>query len=201
MARLLRLSTTAPFRPYEGSVCGLSWNRHEETLPETYRVPAIISRQSHQDPSPKVSRVRTKGRYRNHHTCMVLASCRSILQTERCHCNRDRYVAPIASLSLVMHGFIIGTSNFGIADVPLPEDSALINQILWGSIGWSVGRSRASIYPDNKLFSRKRQRPRCCVGRPRIWSRTNHSFRRRWQPVIFVASRTPKRTLMEVPDN
>ncbi|KAF8195372.1 pyruvate decarboxylase THI3 [Pholiota molesta] len=32
-----------------------------------------------------------------------------------------------------------GTANFGILDVPLPEGSILINQILWGSIGWSVG--------------------------------------------------------------
>lgn len=32
-----------------------------------------------------------------------------------------------------------GTANFGILDVPLPEKSVLINQIFWGSIGWSVG--------------------------------------------------------------
>ncbi|KAG5727919.1 putative pyruvate decarboxylase C13A11.06 [Termitomyces sp. T112] len=32
-----------------------------------------------------------------------------------------------------------GTANFGILDVPLPEKSVLISQILWGSIGWSVG--------------------------------------------------------------
>ncbi|KAF9481222.1 pyruvate decarboxylase THI3 [Pholiota conissans] len=32
-----------------------------------------------------------------------------------------------------------GTANFGILDVPLPEGSILVNQILWGSIGWSVG--------------------------------------------------------------
>jgi pyruvate decarboxylase len=32
-----------------------------------------------------------------------------------------------------------GTSNFGILDVPLPAGAILINQILWGSIGWSVG--------------------------------------------------------------
>ncbi|KAG6901008.1 hypothetical protein C0995_002540 [Termitomyces sp. Mi166 len=31
-----------------------------------------------------------------------------------------------------------GTANFGILDVPLPEKSVLISQILWGSIGWSV---------------------------------------------------------------
>ena len=32
-----------------------------------------------------------------------------------------------------------GTSNFGILDVPLPPGSTFLSQILWGSIGWSVG--------------------------------------------------------------
>jgi pyruvate decarboxylase len=32
-----------------------------------------------------------------------------------------------------------GTSNFGILDIPLPNESTLVSQILWGSIGWSVG--------------------------------------------------------------
>lgn len=32
-----------------------------------------------------------------------------------------------------------GTSNFGIIDVPLPPKTNLISQVLWGSIGWSVG--------------------------------------------------------------
>ncbi|KAF9565691.1 pyruvate decarboxylase THI3 [Agrocybe pediades] len=32
-----------------------------------------------------------------------------------------------------------GTANFGILDVPLPADSILVSQVLWGSIGWSVG--------------------------------------------------------------
>ncbi|KAJ3515382.1 hypothetical protein NLJ89_g1793 [Agrocybe chaxingu] len=32
-----------------------------------------------------------------------------------------------------------GTANFGILDVPLPSGAVLLNQILWGSIGWSVG--------------------------------------------------------------
>ncbi|KAF5338902.1 hypothetical protein D9611_008753 [Ephemerocybe angulata] len=32
-----------------------------------------------------------------------------------------------------------GTANFGILDVPLPPKSTLVSQILWGSIGWSVG--------------------------------------------------------------
>jgi len=32
-----------------------------------------------------------------------------------------------------------GTSSFGIIDVPLPKEAILITQILWGSIGYSVG--------------------------------------------------------------
>lgn len=32
-----------------------------------------------------------------------------------------------------------GTSSFGILDVPLPEGAVFVSQILWGSIGWSVG--------------------------------------------------------------
>jgi pyruvate decarboxylase len=32
-----------------------------------------------------------------------------------------------------------GTSNFGVLDVPLPPGSIFVSQILWGSIGWSVG--------------------------------------------------------------
>ncbi|KAG6894240.1 hypothetical protein C0992_006957 [Termitomyces sp. T32_za158] len=34
-----------------------------------------------------------------------------------------------------------GTANFGILDVPLPEKSVLISQILWGSIGCLLGAS------------------------------------------------------------
>ncbi|KAL0563434.1 hypothetical protein V5O48_018634, partial [Marasmius crinis-equi] len=32
-----------------------------------------------------------------------------------------------------------GTSSFGILDVPLPRDAVFVSQILWGSIGWTVG--------------------------------------------------------------
>lgn len=34
---------------------------------------------------------------------------------------------------------VAGSSNFGILDVPLPEQSIFMSQILYGSIGWSVG--------------------------------------------------------------
>lgn len=32
-----------------------------------------------------------------------------------------------------------GTSSFGIIDVPLPKDATLVTQVLWGSIGYTVG--------------------------------------------------------------
>lgn len=32
-----------------------------------------------------------------------------------------------------------GTSSFGLTNVPLPPKSTYLAQILWGSIGWSVG--------------------------------------------------------------
>lgn len=32
-----------------------------------------------------------------------------------------------------------GTSSFGILDTTLPKDVSLLLQVLWGSIGWSVG--------------------------------------------------------------
>lgn len=33
----------------------------------------------------------------------------------------------------------IGTSSFGLLDVQLPENSTLLTQVLWGSIGWATG--------------------------------------------------------------
>ncbi|KAJ8457323.1 hypothetical protein ONZ51_g11605 [Trametes cubensis] len=32
-----------------------------------------------------------------------------------------------------------GTSSFGVLDIPLPPESIFVSQILWGSIGWTVG--------------------------------------------------------------
>jgi pyruvate decarboxylase len=32
-----------------------------------------------------------------------------------------------------------GTASFGIIDVPLPREATLITQVLWGSIGFTVG--------------------------------------------------------------
>ena len=33
-----------------------------------------------------------------------------------------------------------GTSSFGLTDVAFPEGATFVAQILWGSIGWSVGK-------------------------------------------------------------
>ncbi|KAF5392321.1 hypothetical protein D9757_001403 [Collybiopsis confluens] len=32
-----------------------------------------------------------------------------------------------------------GTSAFGVLDIPFPEEAVFVSQILWGSIGWTVG--------------------------------------------------------------
>ena len=45
-----------------------------------------------------------------------------------------------------------GTSSFGVLDVPLPKDSVFLAQILWGSIGWTVGT--LSILPSVRVDSR-----------------------------------------------
>ncbi len=39
-----------------------------------------------------------------------------------------------------------GTANFGILSVPLPDGAQLISQVLWGSIGWSVGSTLGAAF-------------------------------------------------------
>ncbi|KAJ7474831.1 pyruvate decarboxylase [Mycena latifolia] len=39
-----------------------------------------------------------------------------------------------------------GTSNFGILDVPLPEQAVFVSQLLWGSIGWAVGSTLGAAF-------------------------------------------------------
>ncbi|KAJ7780574.1 pyruvate decarboxylase [Mycena maculata] len=39
-----------------------------------------------------------------------------------------------------------GTSSFGILDIPLPEKSVFVSQILWGSIGWTVGSTLGAAF-------------------------------------------------------
>ena len=39
-----------------------------------------------------------------------------------------------------------GTSSFGVLDVPLPAGSVFVSQILWGSIGWTVGSTLGAAF-------------------------------------------------------
>ncbi|KAL7280039.1 hypothetical protein ACG7TL_006453 [Trametes sanguinea] len=39
-----------------------------------------------------------------------------------------------------------GTSSFGVLDIPLPPDSIFVSQILWGSIGWTVGATLGAAF-------------------------------------------------------
>ncbi|KAI0770183.1 pyruvate decarboxylase [Fomes fomentarius] len=39
-----------------------------------------------------------------------------------------------------------GTSSFGMLDVPLPSGAVFVSQILWGSIGWTVGSTLGAAF-------------------------------------------------------
>lgn len=39
-----------------------------------------------------------------------------------------------------------GTSSFGVRDVPLPSGAVFVSQILWGSIGWTVGSTLGAAF-------------------------------------------------------
>ncbi|KAI0373921.1 pyruvate decarboxylase [Pilatotrama ljubarskyi] len=39
-----------------------------------------------------------------------------------------------------------GTASFGLLDVPLPQDAMFVSQILWGSIGWTVGATLGACF-------------------------------------------------------
>ncbi|CAK5270255.1 unnamed protein product [Mycena citricolor] len=44
-----------------------------------------------------------------------------------------------------------GTSSFGVLDIPLPQDSIFVSQILWGSIGWTVGSTLGAAFAARDL--------------------------------------------------
>jgi len=44
-----------------------------------------------------------------------------------------------------------GTSSFGILDVAFPEGSVFLTQILWGSIGWTVGSTLGAAFAAREL--------------------------------------------------
>jgi pyruvate decarboxylase len=57
---------------------------------------------------------------------------------------RDVIVAETGACSLIpwtstTHTQRTGTSNFGVVDVPMPEQAVFVSQILWGAIGWTLG--------------------------------------------------------------
>ena len=60
----------------------------------------------------------------------------------------------------------IGTSCFGMLDVPLPEQSMFAGQILYGSIGWTVGKGLEQTRVGNEVtLGSHRQHSRsspCC---------------------------------------
>ncbi|KAI0631964.1 pyruvate decarboxylase [Trametes polyzona] len=39
-----------------------------------------------------------------------------------------------------------GTSSFGVLDIPLPNEAIFVSQILWGSIGWTVGATLGAAF-------------------------------------------------------
>ena len=50
----------------------------------------------------------------------------------------SRYLCVCACVADGLCG-LAGTSSFGVLDVPFPSGAILVSQILWGSIGWTVG--------------------------------------------------------------
>ena len=56
---------------------------------------------------------------------------------------KDVIVAETGQFSCSLLRYILltaaGTSSFGMLDVSLPDGAVFVSQILWGSIGWSVG--------------------------------------------------------------
>ncbi|KAJ7931026.1 thiamine diphosphate-binding protein [Mycena leptocephala] len=39
-----------------------------------------------------------------------------------------------------------GTSNFGVVDVPMPEQAVFVSQMLWGAIGWTLGSTLGAAF-------------------------------------------------------
>ncbi|KAJ7178207.1 thiamine diphosphate-binding protein [Mycena filopes] len=44
-----------------------------------------------------------------------------------------------------------GTSYFGILDIPLPENTLFLSQMLWGSIGWTVGSTLGAAFAAREM--------------------------------------------------
>jgi len=69
-----------------------------------------------------------------------------------------RYLWPRVGQFLEPQDVIVtetGTANFGILDVPLPHGAKLISQILWGSIGWSVGATLGAAFAAREVGKKR----------------------------------------------
>jgi pyruvate decarboxylase len=74
----------------------------------------------------------------------------------------QRYIWPRMSKFFKEYDVILaetGTSAFGILDIPFPKNAISLAQVLWGSIGWSVGATlgaalaaRESAQPDRRTI-------------------------------------------------
>ncbi|KAL1950660.1 hypothetical protein VTO73DRAFT_5784 [Trametes versicolor] len=79
-----------------------------------------------------------------------------------------------------------GTSSFGVLDIPLPKDSIFVSQILWGSIGWTVGATLGAAFGG---LDRNLNRTILFIGDGSIQLTVQElSVMIRWglKPIIFV---------------
>jgi hypothetical protein len=78
-----------------------------------------------------------------------------------------------------------GTACFGVLDVPLPEDARFVSQILYGSIGWTVGQPNviALCCIFDSFLSEHRELAWRLVGCKRHEARKDDFVHRRWQLV------------------
>ncbi|KAI0821959.1 pyruvate decarboxylase [Trametes gibbosa] len=79
-----------------------------------------------------------------------------------------------------------GTSSFGVLDIPLPQDAIFVSQILWGSIGWTVGATLGAAFAS---LDRNLNRTILFVGDGSIQLTVQElSVMMKWdlKPIIFV---------------
>lgn len=78
-----------------------------------------------------------------------------------------------------------GTSSFGVLDVPFPDDAVFVSQILWGSIGWTVGEQLTTCLHRHLLnFTLDyRKHTGCCFSCERYRLKSDDPIRWRWQLV------------------
>jgi hypothetical protein len=120
---------------------------------------------------------------------------------ERLQVPRNRFVVPKdEDGQMIMHAWLwprvggffrekdvviteTGTASFGILDVSLPDEARFMGQILWGSIGWTVGERNVITVCCVFFLLAYRKHAWRCVGCKRHWTRKNDFVHRRWQHV------------------